>query len=68
MPDGASTARLLQPNVVETRLEGDRLAWFRKDAAAGLTVGVFAVSAPSGSRLQIGGRPLQHDPHDPLRC
>jgi SulP family sulfate permease len=43
MPDGSSTAHLFRPKLATTLLEGYRLAFFRKDAMAALTVAIVAL-------------------------
>jgi sulfate permease, SulP family len=43
MPDGSATAHLLRPKLATTIMEGYRLADFRKDIAAALTVAVVAL-------------------------
>jgi SulP family sulfate permease len=43
MPDGTSSAHLLRPKLVTTILEGYRLAHFRRDAMAALTVAIVAL-------------------------
>lgn len=43
MPDGSSSAHLLRPKLATTLLEGYRLAFFRRDAMAALTVAIVAL-------------------------
>jgi SulP family sulfate permease len=57
MPDGSSTAHLLWPKLVSTFGEGYRLASFRKDAVAGLTVAIVALPLSMAIAVASGVSP-----------
>ena len=59
MPDGASTAHLLQPKLVATLLEGYRPAYFRKDALAALTVAIVALPLSMAIAVASGVSPAR---------
>src|SRR5271163_1978721 len=57
MPDGSSTASLLRPKLVTALGEGYRLAHFRKDAMAALTVAIVALPLSMAIAVASGVSP-----------
>jgi SulP family sulfate permease len=57
MPDGASTAHFLRPKLATALGEGYRLAHFRKDAVAALTVAIVALPLSMAIAVASGVSP-----------
>ena len=57
MPDGSSTAHLLRPKLGSLLGEGYRLASFRKDAVAALTVAIVALPLSMAIAVASGVSP-----------
>src|SRR5580692_3179422 len=57
MPDGSSTAHLLRPKLATAIGEGYRLASFRKDAVAALTVAIVALPLSMAIAVASGVSP-----------
>jgi len=53
MPDGSSTAHLLRPKLATAIGEGYRLASFRRDAVAALTVAIVALPLPLSMAIAV---------------
>src|SRR5882757_3451633 len=57
MPDGSATAHLLRPKLATALGEGYRLAHFRKDAVAALTVAIVALPLSMAIAVASGVSP-----------